>query len=150
VSKTNWIVKVLSSSDVEKIQSIAKDSFPKVWSDKDFLYFLCHDSGWCRGVFEGEELRSYLLSLVVRGDMDLVSIATAIASRGKGLARKLLEEAQKDKSIQKIFLEVEVENVEAVKLYEKNGFKKSGKRLKYYENKRDALLMSWERAGSSP
>ena len=41
-----------------------------------------------------------------------------------------------------IYLEVNVENTQAIKLYEKFGFKNLGIRKKYYNNTTDAYIMT--------
>ena len=45
-----------------------------------------------------------------------------------------------------LFLEVRASNEDAIRLYEKSGFIKTGVRKNYYENKEDAIL--YNRDGS--
>jgi [ribosomal protein S18]-alanine N-acetyltransferase len=135
-------VRVLRSSDIEAIRQIAKQVFPKLWSEKDFAYFLTHDCGWCRGIFRSGVLIAYCISLVIHGEMDLVSIATEPSLQRKGLAERLIRLAEEAPGVSRILLEVNTNNTAAIRFYEKVGFLSYGKRLKYYEGKEDALLMN--------
>ena len=72
------------------------------------------------------------------------NIVTHKEYRGRGFAKelftRLLEDA-KEKGIEKLFLEVESDNVPALGLYEKLGFGRYGLRRGYYGQDRDAVLM---------
>jgi len=140
-AKSSLEVRRITCNDLSDIKKIADKTFPRPWGEKDFAYFLAHEHGWCRGVFEGNSLCAYLLSLVVQGEMDLVSIATAPEQQRKGHAARLVETAASEKPIHRILLEVNINNTDAIRFYEKMGFKQYGTRLKYYEGKDDALLM---------
>lgn len=69
-------------------------------------------------------------------DSDLMTIAVLEKYRGFGLAKilveKLIEKAY-ELNLRTIFLEVRQSNIGAIKLYEKNGFKKIGLRKNYYK-----------------
>ena len=53
----------------------------------------------------------------------------------------LIDEAKKQ-NLTSITLEVNDKNFQAIKLYEKFGFKRIGLRKKYYNNTDDAIIMS--------
>ena len=59
---------------------------------------------------------------------------------------KLKKEPQKrwakENKKSEIILEVNENNISAIKLYEKNGFKKYGLRTRYYNNTDNALIMN--------
>lgn len=123
--------------------AIARDSFPVVWAPKEFEYFLNHPCGLCLGLFVGDRLVSYFIGLLVRGELDIVSIATETAGRRGGKGACLLGAAMQDPRVEKAFLEVATDNTAAFGLYEKMGFKTMGTRKKYYQQKQDAYLMRW-------
>lgn len=135
------MLRPIEVQDLAAIREIASFSFPTLWTEADFLYFLNHPTRACFGVFVEKSLEAYLLSLVVQGEMDLVSIATHPRARRKGHARTLLRHAESLPEVRKIFLEVDTENEAAISLYKADGFEIYGKRLKYYGGKKDAHLM---------
>lgn len=74
--------------------------------------------------------------------MEITNIVVRKDYRSQGIGNLLLKELinlSKDKNV--IYLEVNSKNINAIKLYEKNGFKKCGLRKKYYNNTDDAILM---------
>ena len=68
-------------------------------------------------------------------EYEILSLATDIKKRrkgvGLGLLYKLLDMAKKEK-IKRIILEVSKNNIAAINMYKKLGFKKVSKRKKYY------------------
>lgn len=60
---------------------------------------------------------------------------------GNILINKLISISKENKK-EKIILEVNENNIPAIKLYEKNGFKKCGLRKKYYNNTDNAIIMN--------
>ena len=132
----------LSFQHITGIRAIAVLSFPLLWSEKEFGYFLAHESGHCFGLFSQAGLEAYFLSLLAQGDLDIVSIATHPRSRRKGLAKEILLYCEKIPGVMRLFLEVESENGAAIGLYQKAGYKKYGLRKGYYQGKKDAILMT--------
>lgn len=77
----------------------------------------------------------------------ITNIAVAGALRGRGIGKAILKEMIKRAqalNIERMTLEVRVNNTAALKLYEKYGFVTLGTRPKYYENGEDALIMWME------
>ncbi|MDE5548960.1 MAG: GNAT family N-acetyltransferase, partial [Clostridia bacterium] len=67
--------------------------------------------------------------------------------RGKGIGSLLMEDmilSAKSKNLQNLTLEVNENNIIAIKLYNKYGFTVEGKRSKFYHGKDTALVM-WKR-----
>jgi ribosomal protein S18 acetylase RimI-like enzyme len=67
-----------------------------------------------------------------------VGVVVDEAHRGKGLGSKLMENVLKlarQENIHEIFLTVLIDNVKAIKLYEKHGFKKVGKAVDRWRGK---------------
>jgi ribosomal-protein-alanine acetyltransferase len=65
----------------------------------------------------------------------ILTVDIAPAYRRKGIAQKLLHEVEtilREKSIKECRLEVREDNVAALNLYQKLGYKKAGKLRKYY------------------
>lgn len=74
---------------------------------------------------------------------DITNIAVLKDYRGKGLGGRIVDELIKhaiNSGIDKIFLEVRVNNNSALRLYKSKGFKKIDLRKRYYENGDDAEI----------
>lgn len=135
----------LNGSFVPQLREIARGSFPRLWEPKEFAYFLDHDCGLCLGDVNDGKVRGYFLGLLVAGDLDVVSIATATEFRRQGIGEGLLKAALANANVQRAFLEVECRNLPALALYKKLGFQITATRKAYYDGLRDAYNMKWER-----
>ncbi len=74
----------------------------------------------------------------------IVSIAVLEQHRRKGLGQGLVEEALqalKNKNCSEVFLEVRISNMDAIKLYEKLGFKVVSRLKWYYRDGEEAYMM---------
>ncbi len=77
-------------------------------------------------------------------EAEILSIGVTPRFRRRGAARALLAEIierARSEGVRKLFLEVNVENTAAAKLYESAGFERIGRRARYYKNGGDALVM---------
>lgn len=87
-------------------------------------------------------------SVLIAGDSaDLQRIAICAEQRGHGLARRLLGrlfDAARLRGAERILLEVSAANVAATTLYESIGFTMIARRVRYYADGTDALVMSME------
>ena len=85
------------------------------------------------------------IGLQTLGDeLNLLKIAVLPQYQKLGVGFKLMELSFKYKSKSKLsnyFLEVREDNIKAIKLYQKFGFKTESKREKYYDDKTNALVM---------
>lgn len=78
-------------------------------------------------------------------EAEIMNIVTKKEMRKKGVGTLLLEkiiQIARDQKLEKIFLEVNENNIQAIKLYEKFGFEKISIRKNYYHGKDDAIIMS--------
>ena len=93
---------------------------------------------------EDPAIRGFLIARHVGSEWELENIVVAPEMQGKGMGTQLLNEliacAQQANS-HAVFLEVRDSNTPARRLYEKLGFKKTGRRKSYYSNPlEDAVL----------
>ena len=116
-----------------------------IYKTNRFAYFVEHESGFCWGAFFQGRLIGYFLGLLVLGELDIVSIAVAKEFRRCSVCETLLDCVLGLPSVNKAFLEVESDNLPAIRLYEKRGFKQYGVRKKYYAGIKDAVLMKKEK-----
>lgn len=139
-------IRPLELSHLAQIRAIAEKSFPVLWSEKDFSYFLTEPNRRALGAFVQDNLVGYFLGLLAQGDLDVVSIATKPDWRRKGIGQRLLRVSEEGEAVKRVYLEVEETNVAAIELYKKLGFAQYGARKKYYQGVRDAILMTKTRS----
>jgi len=134
-------IKSILKADIPGITEIAKHSFDKVWKAEEFNFFLSHPCGFCWGVFYEGELVGFFLGLLTHGELDIASVAVCTQWRRRGVAETLIACCWSMPVVERAFLEVEADNSAAISLYEKCGFHRYGLRRKYYDGKKDAVLM---------
>lgn len=89
---------------------------------------------------DGEKILGYLEIRLVDGVIDIMNLFVNEDSRRKGIATSLMNEMFNNEEYNKIMLEVNVNNNEALKLYNKLGFKEISIRNRYY-GVDDAIIM---------
>ena len=83
----------------------------------------------------GRTLVGFILSRIVEGEAEILSIAVARSRRGRGLARLLLNlhlRRLAGLGVRAVFLEVDEDNAAASRLYARGGFHEVGRRPGYY------------------
>lgn len=145
-----------------KFELLSDKNINAVWE----LEKLCFDDPWTYKMFESEidnNISVYLVGIDEEKDIvvayagiwlmydygDITNIAVHPEYRREGIAKKMLSlliNICREKSIERICLEVKESNKSAIKLYEYFGFKTDGVRKRYYQNKFDAYLMSLDLA----
>ena len=127
---------MLKKNRIEKIYqdySSVNDDAKNKWS-KDFFCSLLLEKNIFFISFNNP-LEGYLIGRKIIDEYEILSLATDIKKRrrgvGLGLLHKLLDMAKKEK-IKRIILEVSKNNIAAINMYKKLGFKKVGIRKKYY------------------
>ena len=124
---------------LDKLANLHAQCFPdKPWSASDFAdlkksgcEILASDNG-------------FIVWRVVADEAEIISIGVTPNARRSGIAGAmilLMEQELKKSSVVNVFLEVSEVNTPAKKLYEKYGFKPTGKRPKYYDGT-DAIIMT--------
>jgi ribosomal protein S18 acetylase RimI-like enzyme len=93
-----------------------------------------------------EQIRGYVLSFTRRNSLiaRLYSLAISEEFRGHGLGHQLLlacEGVARERGVNFLSLEVNVNNLQALRLYEKLGFLKQTQLGAYYEDGSDAFKM---------
>jgi len=120
------------------------------WSFDQFKLQTSKEIHYGLGIFNGHDLDGFLLGDLITvekmTEYEILLIYVNNHKRNIGYATKLLENIQltlKRYNLKKIFLEVASNNIQAIKLYKKNKFKKIGIRKNYYlmdNNKINALV----------
>lgn len=141
------MIKKLSTEHLHFIREIARESFSLLWTPSNFSFFLTHPHSFSFGFFENDEnLSSYLLALLICGELDICSIATRKNKRRKGFAWDLLSYVISHPNVKKVTLEVSSKNENAISFYKKFGFIVGGYRKAYYSNGEDALVMCYSKS----
>jgi len=123
----------------QTIRKIEDACFEKPWSDTAIKLSLRNDSAICFA-----EEWGYVIGIGLCGEYELYRIAVMPQFRGKKLSVSLME-LFLEKCGGNVFLEVEAENIPALSLYKKFGFKEISRRNDYYGAGRHCVNMKLER-----
>ena len=88
-----------------------------------------------------EKIVGFIIFDIIYEKCEIIDIFIEENYRRKGIAILLIKEIEKDFSIENITLEVREDNIPAIKLYEKIGFKKVSIRKNYYKNINELLML---------
>ena len=140
--KIEPIKKNLSSSCYDIIDRCSGDLdiFLKLgWSRSQFKIQLSKKNNCTLGLYHNNILEGFVVGDLINIEKiieyEILLIYIKIEKRKRGYATKLLEYIPvtlKKEQFKKIYLEVAANNKNAIKLYEKNNFKKKGIRKEYY------------------
>jgi ribosomal-protein-alanine N-acetyltransferase len=143
----------MSEEDLPAVLEIEQQSHPRPWTEAMFREELGRE--WAHLVVVKEEKESGTAAVVafcnywlVHDEVHLLNIATATASRRRGIGRELLGhiiEFAAEHLCRYVTLEVRKSNQAAQSLYQSAGFQAVGLRPRYYaDNKEDAVIMLFE------
>ena len=136
----------MSVSDLEIIKTSLLIDFDDFWNYNTFKNELLNPSSKYIAAKINNEIVGFAGIWKAVDDVHITNIVTAKKYRRKKIGSVLLENliklASLEKNISLITLEVNSNNIPAIKLYEKYGFKNVGIRKKYYNNTDDAIIMT--------
>ncbi|OPY69860.1 MAG: ribosomal-protein-alanine N-acetyltransferase [Syntrophorhabdaceae bacterium PtaU1.Bin034] len=140
-------IREMKEEDLDQIIAIEKKSFAAPWSEKlfrDTLSFPLSHSFIARKKVDNKVV-GYANFYLIKNEVQILNIAVAPEYRKKGYAAKLLEHAitvLRGRKAEEFFLEVREGNADAIRLYKGFGFRKVGRRKRYYsETNEDAFVM---------
>lgn len=90
------------------------------------------------------KIQGFLLYSVIVDEAEIITFSVDPACQKKGIGGEIMTafiKHMKKQHVKTVFLEVAENNFSAIKLYTRFNFFLNGRRLKYYDNKVDALLM---------
>lgn len=129
---------------LSQMAEIEKEAFDTPWSVSMFIPELtCEDAVYVVGT-RGEEVVCYGGFHKVLDEGHITNIAVKSTERGKGIGKFLMAtiiSTARGRGVKHLTLEVNVNNVKAINMYESFGFKTEGVRKRYYNNRDDALIM---------
>jgi ribosomal-protein-alanine N-acetyltransferase len=133
--------------DVEQVADLERELFPHdPWSAEQLWSELAHvpASRWYAVHEDADGIDGYAGLMAVPPEGDVQTIAVARRAQGRGLGGELLDALlleARSRGCTQVFLEVLHSNDAAVRLYERAGFEKQGRRRDYYGPGLDAVVM---------
>ncbi|MGV8091832.1 MAG: GNAT family N-acetyltransferase [Mangrovibacterium sp.] len=143
----NVMIRTATSADLPLITHLEQLCFKEEsFSERQLRYLATRAKADFLVAEEKGQIRAYLILLkrTASKGLRIYSVAVSPDHRGKGLARLLLNEAEKRARLdgnQYLTLEVSEINHEAIRLYLSSGFEVFGERSAYYKDGSKALLM---------
>lgn len=137
-------IRPMTEQDLEKVLQIENDSFISPWNLEQFQYELKENPYAILLVADYEGVICGFIDFWITFDVaQLNQIAVLPSLRKKGIGTVLLQDMlnRVEPIVNKITLEVRIHNENALKLYEKMGFKEELVKKSYYDNGDDAIFM---------
>tara|TARA_B100000749_G_scaffold213899_1_gene168721 strand:- start:1012 stop:1509 length:498 start_codon:yes stop_codon:yes gene_type:complete len=155
-AKNNTKIRFATSKDIAEVISINFKTLPEHYSNSFFMELLLDSPETFVVAENNNKIIGYIMCRIEYGfsvlkKMSLarkghvVSFAVLEEYRGKGIGKKLVEQAIEGMKIKKCnesYLEVRTDNIPAIKLYENLGFNRIATLNTYYKDSRNAFLMS--------
>lgn len=144
MSYNNIEISNFTLNDFNSIQNIIISDFDDFWNITTFIEELNDKNSYYIMAKINDEIVGFAGIKIVFDEADIMNIVTKKNMRNLGIGFCLLKNLiyiAKEKGINKITLEVNEKNINAIHLYEKAGFKKIAVRKKYYNNIDDAIIM---------
>ena len=144
----NLAIEMLDESNVLSVQDIQKNCNEPVWTSSSLFHLLSKGSGYGYILKYFNKSIGYILLRSLNDEEEVLSLGVLKLNRRQGFASKLFYEFEKAvirKNVQRIFLEVKVENYAAICFYEFFGLKKIKVLKDYYKTDKgyeDGLMLS--------
>jgi ribosomal-protein-alanine N-acetyltransferase len=129
--------------DAPRLSELHRASFHRGWGKGEFEDMLAASSVLAHRLLSGRQVVGFIISRIAADEAEILSVAIASNQRGRGLSRNLVGQHLGyllGHGVQRVFLEVEENNMPAVKLYQRAGFRVVGKREQYYSDASGAKL----------
>ena len=130
--------------DAAVIAALHAASFKRGWGEDEFQTLLADRAVIAHRATIGGALIGFILSRLVAGEAEILSVAVASNWRGRGFARPLLDlhlRRLAGLGARAVFLEVDERNAPANALYRRAGFHQVGHRRGYYDGEATALVL---------
>lgn len=135
----------MNIDDLNKISPVLLKEFDDFWNYNIFKSELENENSKYVVAKNNDEIVGFAGIWISIDEAHVTNIVTKKDLRKNGIGSTLLEELinlSKNLNLVSITLEVNENNLDAIKLYEKFGFEKLGIRKKYYNNTDNALIMT--------
>ena len=135
----------MHASDIDAITPNFETEFDKFWNINTLRNDFSNPNSTYIIAKIDDEIVGFAGFLKICDEANIMNIVTKVDKRHLGIGSKLMQaliDEAKKQNLTSITLEVNDKNFQAIKLYEKFGFKRIGLRKKYYNNTDDAIIMS--------
>lgn len=129
------IIRNMKKGDAKSVAEIEQMVFSMPWSEKGILDFFGNTYSRFFVSEKDDEIIGYIGAYIVADEMDITNIAVKNQYQRMGIGMKLMEkvmEEARNENCSSVNLEVRESNNNAIKLYEKMGFKRVGIRKNFY------------------
>jgi len=121
--------------DATSLSGLHAASFRHGWTEGEFERLLTDRNVVAHRATISGKLAGFILSRVVAGEAEILSVAVAGSRRGRGTAGRLLDlhlRRLAGLGVRTVFLEVDEDNRPALRLYRRARFAEVGRREGYY------------------
>lgn len=121
--------------DAAAIATLHAASFRRGWSEQEVETLLTDRHVLAQRAMQGRVMTAFIMSRLAVDEAEILSVAVARATRGRGIARGLLTlhlGRLAGFGARAVFLEVDENNAPAIRLYRRAGFQEVGRRPNYY------------------
>ena len=135
----------MTLTDLENMKDTLYSDFDNFWSYNVLKQELENENTTYVIAKENSDVVGFAGIYICLDEATLNNIVVKKSCRGRGIGGELLEsliDICGDLNAKTLTLEVDASNEPAIHLYEKFGFKNLGIRKKYYNNSRDAYIMT--------
>ena len=139
-------ISTMMLNDLEQIKENLQTDFDDFWNFEIFKEELANTNSMYLVLKYENEIISFGGIKIILDEADIMNIVTKKDKRNQGFAKFLLNELitmAKEQNCKTITLEVNENNLPAIKLYKDFKFKEIGKRKNYYKNGDTAILMTY-------
>jgi ribosomal-protein-alanine N-acetyltransferase len=122
-------------ADARAIAALHAASFHRGWSEDEIERLLLDRDILTHRAAIRRRLAGFVMSRIVAGESEILSVAVDASHQGRGLARALLRlhlGRLAGLGVKTVFLEVDENNQPARRLYARIGFREVGRRTGYY------------------
>lgn len=140
-------VRRMREEDIPAVAAIERTLFSRPWTEQSFAGALRQDTIFLVSL-KGDEVIGYCGMYCSPEEGEITNVAVKPEEQGHGVGRKLVErllEQARGEGMDRIVLEARISNENAIRLYEKLGFRSCGIRRNFYEAPReDGIVMALE------
>lgn len=140
-------IREMTEADIKEIAELEKECFSEPWSENSLRDELANETARFFVLRDSEKLLGYIGANNICNEVYITNVAVNSKCRGKGYGKILVKHLIKQSEAERAFfitLEVRKSNENAIKLYEKCGFKLIGERKNFYSKPtEDALIYTY-------
>lgn len=144
----NITIENMTLEHLEKIKENLKEDFDEFWNENVLRSELENPASmYIVAIDEKNNIVGYAGIWQPIDEAHITNIVTKKDKRNNKIGTKMLERLiniAKERKLNDITLEVNVNNVIAINLYKKYNFKEVGRRKRYYNNMDDAIIMTYK------